>query len=152
MYSEFKVKDLPKQLTLAVRTITSVGELPEVIGKVYGDIITYLAELGEDPAGMPFVIYYNLDMANLDIEIGFPVSKKFPDKGIIKSSELPSGKTASGMHHGPYEEMKSTYDALTEWVENEGYEATGIAIEYYYNNPEEVSPEDVLTEIQFPLK
>ena len=53
---------------------------------------------------------------------------------------------------GPYEEMKPTYDALTEWVQNNGYEPTGVTIEYYYNDPHEVAPEEIMTEIQFPLK
>ena len=53
---------------------------------------------------------------------------------------------------GPYEGMKSTYEALTEWIQKNGYETEGIAIEYYYNDPRQVAPEEIKTEIQLPLK
>ncbi|MFX1340916.1 MAG: GyrI-like domain-containing protein, partial [Promethearchaeota archaeon] len=80
------------------------------------------------------------------------VPKQFKNKGAIKASKLAKGKVASCIHMGPYEEMKPTYDALTEWVQNNGYEPTGVTIEYYYNDPHEVAPEEIMTEIQFPLK
>jgi effector-binding domain-containing protein len=149
---EFKIKELKFQPTLAVKTRTPVENLPQEIGNAYKGIMQYLGELGIEPVGMPFVIYYNLDMQDLDVEIGFPVPKRFKDKGAIKASDLPKGKVASCIHMGPYEEMKPTYDALTEWVQNNGYEPTGVTIEYYYNDPHEVAPEEIMTEIQFPLK
>ena len=90
-------------------------------------------------------------MNDLDVEIGFPVSKQFDDRGNIKASQLPIGKVAACIHLGPYENMKSTYDALNEWIQQNGYEPTGIAIEYYYNDPKDVKPEEIMTELQLPL-
>ncbi|MFX1309969.1 MAG: GyrI-like domain-containing protein [Promethearchaeota archaeon] len=148
----FKIKELKEQPTLTVRTRTPIENLPQEIGSSYGAIMQYLGDLGVEPVGMPFAIYYNLDMQDLDVEIGFPVPKQFKDKGMVKASKLPKGKVASCIHMGPYEEMKPTYDALTEWVQKKGYETTGIAIEYYYNDPNEVAPEEIMTEIQLPLK
>ena len=42
------------------------------------EIAQYLAEQSEQPAGAPFVAYYNMDMQNLDVEIGFPVTACLP--------------------------------------------------------------------------
>ncbi|MFX1446179.1 MAG: AraC family transcriptional regulator, partial [Promethearchaeota archaeon] len=74
---KFKIKEIPSQPTLAVRTRTPVMNLPQEIGNAYKAIMEYLGELGVEPVGMPFVIYYNLDMQDLDVEIGFPVPKQF---------------------------------------------------------------------------
>jgi len=69
--------------------------MAQVLGKAYGAIAQYLGELGEQPAGPPFVAYYNMDMQALDVEIGFPVSRKLSGKGDIQASEIPGGKALS---------------------------------------------------------
>ena len=152
MEKKYIIKDLPTRLTLAVRTRSPVQNLPQVLGQSYGAIMKYLGQLGEIPTGPPFVIYFNLDMQDLDIEIGFPVSKKFPDKETIKSSEIPAGNYASTVHIGPYDEMESTYNALNQWIQEKGYETKRFAIEFYYNDPNEVGWENTQTEIQLPIK
>jgi effector-binding domain-containing protein len=96
-----ELKQQPAQPTLKVRTRAAVQDLPQLFGKSYGAIMQYLGELGEQPAGMPFAAYHNMDMQNLDIKIGFPVARKIPGKGEIRASEFPGGKFASVLHIGP---------------------------------------------------
>ncbi|MEW5720807.1 MAG: GyrI-like domain-containing protein, partial [Chloroflexota bacterium] len=146
-----ELKQQPAQPALTVRTRAAVQDLPQLFGKTYGAIMQYLGELGEQPAGMPFAAYYNMDMQNLDIEIGFPVARKFPGKGEIRAGEFPGGKLASVLHIGPYDQCAPAYDALTQWVKDHGYEATGVAYEIYFSDPN-TPPQEIKTEIVFPLK
>ena len=74
------------QPTLTIRTKSTVQNLPEVLGKSYQKIMQYLGELGEQATGAPFTAYFNLDIQNLDVEIGFPVAKKLPNKDDIKAT------------------------------------------------------------------
>ncbi|NWJ96274.1 MAG: GyrI-like domain-containing protein [Chloroflexi bacterium] len=152
MLSEITIKEQPTQPTLSLRTRTTVQDLPQLVGRVYGAVTQYLGELGEPPAGPPFVIYYNMDLQDLDLELGFPVSKVFPGKGEIKASEFPGGRVATCLYTGPYPECGSAYEALGQWVKDKGYETTGLAYEVYLNSPAEVSPQDLETVISFPLK
>ena len=147
-----EVKERETQPSMSIRTRASVQDLPQVLGKSYGAIAQYVGELGAYPAGPPFVVYYNMDMQNLDIEIGFPVSKKLPDKAEIKPSEIPAGKYASCLYTGPYNEIEPAYNALTQYMNDNGYESTGIAIEVYLNDPSQTPPQDLKTEILFLLK
>ena len=95
----------------------------------------YLGELGEYPVGAPFVAYYNMDMQDLDMEIGFPVSKPLPDRGEIKSSALPAGKIAATMHIGPYDTVGPAYEALTQYAQANGYAPSGVALyEFYFSD------------------
>jgi hypothetical protein len=48
----------------------------------------YLKELDEYLAYVPYVAYHNMDMQNLDIEIGFPVAKELESKNDIVSVYL----------------------------------------------------------------
>jgi effector-binding domain-containing protein len=141
------------QPALTMRLRTAVQDLPRVFGETYGAIMQYLGELGEHPAGMPFAAYYNyanMDMQDLDVEIGFPVARKIAGKDGIRASELPAGKVASVMHIGPYDQVGPAYEALTQWVKEQGYESTGVAYEFYYSPPE-TPPEETRTKIAFPL-
>lgn len=140
------------QPILAIRTRTKLVELPELIGTCYKQILDYLEELGEEPAGVPFTAYYNLDMEDLDVEMGFPVTKLLPPKGEIKSGEIPAGKVVSTMFKGSYAEMEEPYKVMAHWIAQSGYEPTGVAYEYYYNSPADVPESELLTRIVMPLK
>jgi len=152
MSYEIKLLDLPEQPALTMRTVTAVENLPQFFGKAYGAIMAYLSSLGENPAGMPFGAYYNLDMTALDVEAGFPVAKELPAQGEIQYTAIPAGKYVSTIHHGAYDSVTPAYDALNEWAQKNGYQPSGIAYEYYLNDPstgEGIIPE---TEIRLPLK
>jgi effector-binding domain-containing protein len=151
MSYQCELKQQPARPALSVRTHAAVQDLPTLFGKIYGGIMQYLGELGEQPTGMPFAAYYNMDMQNLDVEIGFPVARKLAGKDEIQASEFPGGKLASVMHIGPYDQVGPAYEALTQWVKDHGYQATGVAYELYYSGPE-TPPQEIRTEIMFPLK
>ncbi|MCU0724076.1 MAG: GyrI-like domain-containing protein [Planctomycetes bacterium] len=145
------VKAQAAQCTLVVRTKTAVQELPAALGKTYAAIGVYLAELGERPAGPPFVAYHNRDMACLDVEIGFPVARPLPSRGEILPGSIPAGRVASCIYTGPYAGMAPAYEALAEWMEENGYEACGIAYEIYWSDPARTRPEKLKTQIVFPI-
>lgn len=151
MEYQCELKEQAAQPALSVRTHAAVQDLPALFGKAYGAIMQYLAELGEQPVGMPFAAYYDMNMQNMDVEIGFPVGRPLAGKGEIQASEFPGGKLASVMHIGPYDQMGPAYDALTQWAKAQGYEATGVAYELFYSEPE-TPPMEIRTEIMFPLK
>ena len=152
MSYQFKLLDLPDQPTLVMRSIMPVGKLPDFFGKSYGGIMAYLGELGEYPAGMPFGAYFNMDMNALDVEAGFPVARIIEAKGEINGGVIPGGKFISTIHIGAYDSVGPAYDALAQWAKDNGYETTGVAYEYYLNDPTadpSIKPE---TEIRLPLK
>ncbi len=140
------------QPTLSVRTRTPVQNLPEVLGPAWGAIMRFLGELGEQPAGPPYVAYYNMDMQNLDIEIGFPAATSLAGGGNVQASEIPAGSYATCLHKGPYPEVGQAYEALGQWTHDNGREATGIAYETYLNDPGNTPPEELLTQVAWLLK
>ena len=140
------------QLVLSIRTKTSIQQLPQLLGECYMKIIQYLGEQGVSPAGAPFVGYFNLDMQNMDVEIGIPVSKKLPEKDDIKLSEIPTGQYASCIYTGPYDKIGPAYNELTQWAEKNGYETSGIAYELYLDDPRVIPPEELKTQIFFLLR
>ena len=137
---------------LAVRVRTSLEGIPQKLGESYGVIGEYLDELGESMAGAPYAAFYNMDMQDLDVEIGMPVSRELPGRGAIQAGHIPGGKAASGINTGPYREMEPTYEALAQWMAEKGLEPTGVAYEFYIDDPAEIPQKVVRTQIYFPLK
>ena len=73
--SNFEILQKREQPALFIRTKTKVENLPALIGESYGKMEAYLKEIGEYLSEAPYVAYFNMDMQNLDVEIGFPESE-----------------------------------------------------------------------------
>lgn len=144
----FKTADQP---ALTIRIRTSVDKLPMVIGQGFGQLAAHLGTLGEHLAGLPFVAYHNMDMADLDVELGFPVAGMLPEDGDIKYAPVPGGLIISCMYLGPYCDMRPVYDEMAAWIASNGYIASGTAYEHYLNGPG-TPEEQLLTQIVMPLK
>lgn len=147
-----ELKQQPAQPVLSIRTRTAVQDLREVLGKSYSSIMGYLMELGEPPVDVPFTAYYNMDMQDLDVEIGFPVGKALPPRGEIQSSVIPAGRYASCVYTGPYGAVEPACNALNAWIAQNGLEPTGVSCEFYLNDPSETPPEALQTRIVFLLQ
>jgi effector-binding domain-containing protein len=147
-----EIKDQPAQAALSIRARTRVQDLPRTLGESYAKIGQFLEQIGEGPAGPPFTAYFNMDMEDLDIEVGFPVARPLDGKGEIQASELPGGQVGTCLFTGPYPELATAYEALTRFIQDQGFQPTGVAYEQYFNDPGKVPPEELQTLILFPLK
>ncbi len=152
MTLKIELNEQNAQPVLSIRTRTTLEELPALIGESYMKIMSYLNELGEQPANAPFTAYYNLDMQDLDVEMGFPVAKLLTEKDEIKAGEIPQGKVVSTMYKGPYTDMEQPYNEMSEWIAQNGYEPAGVCYEYYFNSPADVPESELLTKIVMPIK
>lgn len=152
MSYQCETKQQPLQPVLAIRTRTAVQGLPQVLGQAYGRIMQYMGELGEAQAGEPYVAYYNMDMADLDIEVGIPVARTLTGKDEVLAKEIPAGLVATCVYTGPYHEISPAYEALGQWMEANGFHPSGVAYEYYLNDPMDTPPQELQTRIVFPLQ
>lgn len=137
---------------LRIRTRTTMDTLPQAIGENYRKIMGYLTEIGAKPADAPYTCYHNMDVDDLDVEMGFPVGGELPDRGDIENGEIPAGRYVMSMYKGPYTEMEKPYNEMFVWMKDKGYEQTGVSYEVYYNSPGEVPEEELLTKIMLPVK
>lgn len=78
----------------------------------------------------------------------------FPVAAPLQRAELRGGDYAVLRHKGPYSDMRPAYDWLYgEWLLQSGREAADApCFEDYLNNPREVPPTELLTDICLPLK
>ncbi len=142
--------NLPEQPVLFIRTHAAMADLPQTIGTGYHKIMTYMEKLEIEPTDAPYTAYYNLDMANLDVEMGFPTAKQMIGSGEVKAGVIPAGPAATCLFRGSYQDMGPAYEAMNRWLAENHYRPTGVSYEYYYNSPDEVPESELLTKIVLP--
>ncbi len=152
MAYECELREQAAQPVLVVRTRTPLEGLPQALAEAYAAIGRYLALSGGRRAGAPFVVYHNMDMQDLEVEIGFPVTKRLKGTDTIRSGVIPAGTYAVCVHEGPYTELHQAYAALTEWMTGNGHQHAGPSYEMYLNDPSQTAPDKLLTQIAFRLE
>jgi effector-binding domain-containing protein len=150
--SSIEIIDRVPSIALTIRVQTPVSNMPVVIGESYGKMLAYLQKEGRFLSAIPYVAFYNMEMNNLDVEMGFPLSSPLPDSSDMKMKSVPGGKAVMCMYLGPYQEMEPTYNEVMEKIAEMGYEPTYPSYELYYNGPQDVSAEHFLTELIIPIK
>jgi effector-binding domain-containing protein len=108
--------------------------------------------MGVQPSGPPFVAFHSMDMQDLDIEIGFPFAQELKGEGEVLAGEIPGGKAAVCLHVGPYDQLRAAYEALQKWMEANGYTSSGVAYEFYRNDPQSTPAAELQTQVVFPLR
>jgi effector-binding domain-containing protein len=139
------------QPALTIRTRISPIALAPTIGASMLAVLQHAGEKGNTPTGPPFVAYHGFDGQEQDIEIGFPFEPGIEGKDNIKVSEIPGGKSAIYHHVGPYENLPQVRAALEQWLNTNGHAISGATYEIYLNDPQTTAPENLETEIVYPL-
>lgn len=86
---KFEVTAPAPQPALAIRTRTPVTAIGEVMGQAFGKVYQYMLEIGAKPGECAFAAYYNMDMNDLDVDIGFVLAEPAPGRGEIHAMDIP---------------------------------------------------------------
>jgi len=90
--------------------------------------------------------------ASVHIQSHAPAIHLLHTRNEIKCYELLSGKMAKIVHKRPHQECEPTYEKLFAWIEESGRRLVGPTREVYLNGPQEVPPEELLTEVYTPIE
>lgn len=106
------------------------------------------------PSGSPMTIYTSTDDKGFEFDAAVPVAAPpaSAPPGEIKVGKSPSGKALKYVHQGSYDEMDSTYEAITNQLDDKGLEAKDVFVEIYRTDPRS-TPEDKLEiEVFVPIR
>jgi AraC family transcriptional regulator len=153
---EITLLTIPEQHVLGMRRRGHYRMIPELLVA----IITHATEQGIAVTGPPVFVCHEITpeavmaaerAGTADVEVAWPVAGVVKGAGKIRPYTLPAGKMARILHHGPYEACEPTYRRLFAWIAGKGLRITGPVREMYLNDPREVPPDQILTEIQAPV-
>ena len=77
---------------------------------------------------------------------------KMAESGEANVKEVPAQYVAFMVHKGPYDQMGQIFQKLSMWISQQGYEIAGPPQEVYYTRPDQLPPEEWITEVRFPIK
>jgi effector-binding domain-containing protein len=148
------VSQVAPQQVAAVRRHTSMLTIIEDIEDGLDQLGGALETVGVRMVGRPFIVFHGRidDETGGDIEICGPVAAPFHGVLEVYGTEIAGGTVVSTIHRGSYDEMASSYAAIITWMDKHGLEPSGAPREYYLNDLATTKPDDLLTEIAFPIR
>lgn len=154
---EITIVEVPPQQVVGIKKTGNYSLIPQLLMQLAG----YIMENKIAFAGMATFVCHETspecvkeaqEKGTALVEVVWPVAGKVSGSGDIKVYTLPGGKMVRTMHHGPYETCEPTYLALFSWIGEHNLKIAGPIREIYPNDPREVKPEEILTEILVPVR
>jgi len=126
----------------------------ETLIDAFKQLNTYIDRQGLKADGPAMTIYTSTDDTGFSFQAAIPLAEepKNPPRGDIAVGKSPSGRALKFVHRGSYDSMDTTYEAITNHLDEKRLEAKDLFIEEYATDPV-ITPEDQLViTVLVPIK
>jgi effector-binding domain-containing protein len=126
----------------------------ETLIDAFKSVYAFLDKQGIKRAGPSMTIYTSADDIGFQFQAAVPIAEepKEPPRGDIELGKSPAGRALKFVHRGSYDSMDSTYEAITNHLDEKRLEAQDTFVEEYETDPV-TTPEDKLVVIVYvPVK
>jgi effector-binding domain-containing protein len=132
------------------------GSYAQIPAKI-GVFMQSFFQQGLAPLGNFFGMYLNspaqVKEEELQWRLGFPVGADAAVAAPLLKGECTATKIAVCLYVGPYEKVADAYGKMFAFIDQNGYKVAGPCIEKYLDmNPMAVKPEELRTEINWPVE
>ena len=126
----------------------------DTIVDAFKTVNAFLDKQGLKPAGPPMTIYTATDDSGFQFNAAVPVAEapKDPPHGDIAVGTSPTGKAFKFVHHGSYDSMDSTYEAITNFLDDKQIDAKDLFVEQYVTDPITTPKDRLVVEIYVPVR
>lgn len=129
----------------------------------YSSLLAAFAKVTEEaqkaglkPAGRPLAVFLETNDNGFRFEAMLPLEHAPPGKDAltaeVKIGASPAGKAIKFQHRASYDEIDSTYEAITAWLDEKGLEARNLFVEEYLTTPSDSSDASLEIDIYVFLK
>jgi effector-binding domain-containing protein len=151
MTYQIEVVTLKPQPVLVIEEAVAPDAIAEALARILPTVHGAASQLGSEITGMPFMRYLEMG-EKFRIQAGVPVAERVQGADEITATELPGGKAATTVFHGPYHEVGAAWDAIDAWRKERGIAPAFGGWDIYENDPTEVSdPGELRTRLYQPL-
>lgn len=152
MAYEILTANLPASEGLAVRSTVPMAELQDFFNRSFLEMAQLVRENDAIAVGPPFVRYYSVTADSADVETVITCDKKVEGRGRVRAIHLDASEAAIVRHVGRYDKMKPAYEAIRQWMNNNGKHATEAPREVYVTTIAEVpDPSEWVTLVEQPI-
>jgi effector-binding domain-containing protein len=145
---------LPERTMIYLKGHSNWDSAFDTLVDAFKSLGEYLDKQGIKPTGAAMTIYTATDDKGFSFEAAMPIAAApaNPPKGDIATGPAPSGKMLKFVHRGSYDAMDSTYEAITNYLDDRHLEAQGLFIEEYVTDPVKTNPESLVVNVFVPVK
>ena len=113
-----------------------------------------IAKLGLKASGAPMIIYTETDDTGFHFQAAVPVAQAatVPANSGITVGKSPAGKALKFVHRDSYDDMDSTYELITNYLDEKQLEPKDVFVEQYMKDPITTPENDLVIEVYVPLK
>ncbi len=151
---EIKEVQFEGLLAVTMKDECAMNKLSSKMMEMYPELMNYLSEVNSEISGPPFAIYHKSETEGYTLlECGLPINSKIEGKDNINFLEITPTKTIMASHFGHYNTVKTTYNALLKYINENKIEVTGSPWEMYITDPmKEPDQSKWETKVYFPIK
>lgn len=123
----------------------------DAIGKLRAEV----ARTGLKPIGHPLTVFLSTDDAGFRYEAMLPLDAPPANAQVgsdFKLTQTPAGKTIKFEHRGSYEEIESTYEAITAWLDEKNLDSRDLFVEEYLNDAKGSDDTDLQVDVYVFVK
>lgn len=145
---------LPERTMIYLKGHTKWDTAFDTLVDAFKSLHEYLDKQNIKPAGPAFTVYTETDDTGFSYQAALPVSEtpRDPPKGDIAVGPAPSGKAYKFVHRGSYDAMDTTYEAITNYLDDKQLEAKDLFIEEYTTDPVKSDPDKLVVNVFVPVK
>jgi len=152
--SEPIIKDVP---ALRVASKRDRGCPGEVVGRLIGELCQMLCSPENQRnlvkmSGPCMAIYHDCRENDFDIEVAIPITGRIEVRDGMEVRNLAPIRVLSAVHKGSYEALHIAYKEIFDYMTEKSMENSAPCRELYLNDPANTPEEDLMTEIQIPLR
>jgi effector-binding domain-containing protein len=99
-------------------------------------------------------IFTQTDDTGFQFQAAVPIAEppKNPPRGDIAIGQSPEGHALKFVHHGSYDELDNTYEAITNYLDEKRLEAKDLFIEQYETDPVTADAKKLTVDVLVLLK
>jgi effector-binding domain-containing protein len=145
---------LPERTMLYLKGHTNWDVAFDTLVESFKTLKAYMDKEGIKASGSAMTVYTQTDETGFSFEAAYPIAQSpaNPPKGDIAVGPAPSGKALKFVHRGSYDAMDTTYEAITNYLDDKQLDAKGLFIEEYTTDPLTSNQDSLVIDVFVPIK
>jgi effector-binding domain-containing protein len=145
---------LPEKTIVLLSGTANWDSAFETLIDAFKQLNTFIERQGLKPAGSSMTIYTATDDKGFSFQAAVPIeaAPANPPRGDLAIGKSPSGKALKFVHRGSYDSMDSTYEAITNHLDEKRLEAKDLFIEEYASDPTTTPEDQLVITVLVPVK
>lgn len=137
----------------AVREKVIFNDVSSRMSDMFRKVEIFIASTIGQVSGSPFAIYHEIKNDTIDLECGYPVSKRILPESPVQTGTFQPTRSAVVDYYGDYQKLEEAHSAIQQWIDKHQFRINGPPIEKYLIGPAtENDAEKWHTKIYYPIK